>query len=78
MNKIIIILSFVIFGIVRVGAQDVSCDDLMRYVEKNGRYKGTVSSIQLIDSSWLKEVKAYSIDNTIVVISEIKRDDYRI
>jgi hypothetical protein len=57
-------------------AQDVACDDLLKYVEKNGRLKGSVSQFQLIESSWLKEVKAYSIDNTIVVIAEIKRDDY--
>jgi len=56
----------------------VSCEELIEYVEDEGYVKGTVSSIKLIDSSWLKEVKAYSIENTIVVIAKIKKDKWAI
>lgn len=48
----------------------------MDYVVKNGTLKGNVNYIQLMDSSWLKDVKAYTIENTIVVIAEIKVDEY--
>jgi hypothetical protein len=57
-------------------AQDVTCEELVKYVEDEGYVKGTVTSIQLFNSSWLKEVKAYSIDNTIVVIAEVKKDEW--
>ena len=57
-------------------SQDVSCEYLMEYVKNNGKNKGSVSSYQLINSSWLKEVKAYSIENIIVVIAEIKKDEW--
>ena len=57
-------------------AQDVSCKDLVKYVEDEGYVKATVTSIQLFNSSWLKEVKAYSINNTIVVIAEVKKDEW--
>lgn len=59
-------------------AQSVSCEDLMRYVQQEGYNKGTVNTVQLISSSWLSEVKCYSIDNTLVVIAEIKRDQWGI
>lgn len=59
-------------------SQHVKCDELISYVEKEGQLKGTVSPIQLIESSWLSEVKAYDIENTIVVIASIKQDDFGI
>ncbi|RXG29880.1 hypothetical protein [Leeuwenhoekiella marinoflava] len=59
-------------------AQDVACLDLLDYVKKNGYKKAEVSSYQLYDSSWLKKVTAYTIDNTILVVAEIKKDEYSI
>ncbi|MFT4761553.1 MAG: hypothetical protein ACI9XO_004560 [Paraglaciecola sp.] len=50
----------------------------MNYVKTEGYQKETVSSYQLMNSSWLKAVKAYSIDGTIAVIAEIKRDEWGI
>ena len=65
-------------GVIEAQAQTVSCDELISYVEKNGRETSSVSSYQLINSSWLKGVKRYSIDNSNVVIAEIKRNQYSI
>jgi hypothetical protein len=59
-------------------SQEVNCDDLIDYVKTKGYRKGTVSSISLINSDWLKEVEAYTIDNLIVVIAEIKKDEWGI
>lgn len=57
-------------------AQEVSCTDLMEYVISEGYRKGTVSNIQLLNSSWLTEVKAYDINGSIAVIAEIKQDEW--
>lgn len=57
-------------------SQNVSCEELIDYVRKDGYKKGTVSSTQLINSSWLKEVEAFEINNAIVVIAEIKKDEW--
>lgn len=57
-------------------AQDVSCNELIDYVKKEGRYIESVSAIQLLSSAWLREVEAYSIDNSIVVIAKIQQDQY--
>ena len=53
----------------------IQCDDLINYVETNGFERDGISSLQLINSSWLKEVKAYSIQNSIIVIAYIKEDE---
>jgi len=42
-------------------SQSSSCTELLNYVESKGRSKGSVSSMSLYDSSWLGEVKAYTI-----------------
>ena len=70
------LIVFVILTRQSLLAQDVSCEDLMDYALDEGYRIGTVSSILLYNSSWLKEVEAYSISNTIVVIAEIKQDEY--
>jgi hypothetical protein len=57
-------------------SQQVKCSELIGYVENEGKLKGTVSSIQLLQSSWLSEVKAYEIENTIVVIAQIYTDNF--
>lgn len=57
-------------------AQDVNCDDLINYVKKEGQYIESVSAIQLLNSAWLREVEAYSIENSIVVIAKIQQDQY--
>lgn len=78
MKRILLFLSFCLLSLLPLQAQDVSCTDLMEFVQDKGYRKATVSSIQLMHSSWLKEVVAYSIENTIVVIAEIKRDEWGI
>ena len=57
-------------------AQDIKCDDLINYIEKEGRYIESVNAIQLLTSTWLKEVIAYSIENTIVVIAKIQQNQF--
>lgn len=78
MKRIIILSAVIALSILSVTAQEVSCTDLMDYVKQEGNRKATVSSVQLMHSSWLKEVEAYTIENTIVVIAEIKRDEWGI
>ncbi|HAB26940.1 MAG TPA: hypothetical protein DCE27_03630, partial [Xanthomarina gelatinilytica] len=57
-------------------SQEVSCTDLVDFVKSEGRKVGTVSSYQLIDSSWLKSVSCYDVDGTLAVIANIKTNDY--
>lgn len=57
-------------------SQQVSCDDLMDYVKTEGYKKGSISSYALFDSSWLKSVDAYQVDDVIVVIADIKKDEW--
>lgn len=73
MKKIIFFASL-IFSI-GIHCQSVSCDDLLNYVTSKGYNFQSVSSIQLINSSWLKQVDAYKIEGKIAVVAEIKRDD---
>lgn len=56
-------------------SQQITCDDLINYVLDKGSRRGSVGSLSLMNSSWLKSVEAYSIENTIVVIAEIKREN---
>lgn len=57
-------------------AQSVSCTDLLQFITQKGYRKGEVSSYQLINSSWLKSVTAYSYDNKIFVVAVIKKNQY--
>jgi hypothetical protein len=76
MKKLILLLLLV--NITYLNAQDVACADLMDYVKENGYQKAEVGTYQLYDSSWLKKVTAYSLNNNILVVAEIKRDQYGI
>ncbi len=75
--KKIIAFYFLLFS-TSLFSQTVSCEELITYVKKNGDEKATVNSWQLINSSWLKQVQAWEINNTIVVIASIKKDEYSI
>ena len=59
-------------------AQDFSCNELMSFAKRNGYKIGNVGPMSLYDSSWLKNVDAYKVDNTIVVIASIKQDEWGI
>jgi hypothetical protein len=78
MKRIFMLVSLTVLSMLSAKAQDVSCQDLMDFVKQNGYRKGTVNTYQLTNSSWLTEVEAYSIENTIVVIAEIKQDEWGI
>ncbi|NJK98349.1 MAG: hypothetical protein HC905_28595, partial [Bacteroidales bacterium] len=69
MRELLIILFLNVFIIFNGIGQEVSCNELLNYVQQNGTLKGTVSSFQLSESKWLKSVTAYTIDNSIVVIA---------
>lgn len=56
-------------------AQTISCDDLYNYVIKNGFKKSTIYNYTL-NSTWLKEVTAYSLEGKIYVVAKIKKDEY--
>lgn len=71
MNKILFLI--LIFGTTILSAQEVSCSDLMNYVEKEGYKKGNLNSLQLVSSDWLNSVTAYEIEDVIVVVAEIKK-----
>lgn len=73
MKKYIILILLLLSA--KASAQDVMCEDLMKYVVEEGRQIGLVGSMSLLNSTWLKEVTAYSIEEKIVVIAEIKKDD---
>lgn len=75
MKKIIISFVFFLFSS-SIFSQAVDCEDLIDYVKSNGSRKATVNSWQLINSEWLKEVEAWEIDDAIVVIASIKKDQY--
>jgi len=73
-----LLISFMITASSIAFSQTVSCDELISYCENNGRFYQMVSStILLIEpSSWLYEVKAYYVEEILVVIAKIKRDAF--
>jgi len=73
MRKIffLLILLYVHIG----SAQEVSCENLLEFIESEGYRKGSLSSYTL-NSSWLYKVTAYEYDYRIYVVAEIKRNEY--
>lgn len=74
-NKKLFLHAFLIFLFASFYSysQEIQCTELINYVKSNGYKKSSISSIQLYNSSWLNAVEAYSIENSIVVISKIKK-----
>lgn len=75
MKKTILFLSF-FCCIYLSNAQEITCDDLLDFVKTEGYKESSVSSIALIDSSWLNGVEAYSYDGNLFVVAKIKKDEY--
>jgi hypothetical protein len=69
-----VLVLMILLSTTQLKAQNVSCEELIKHVKDNGDKIGNVGVYQLMDSSWLKEVTAYSIQNKIVVVAEIKDD----
>jgi hypothetical protein len=69
---------FMLCNVLTVFSQEVKCTELMQFVKKYGKKKGEVSTLQLINSSWLNEVKCYEIDGVLAVIAKIKTNDYEL
>lgn len=76
MKRKILLIICTFFWSLSAKSQEVSCSELLEYVQSNGRSKATVSSLSLYDSSWLNEVKAYSIEGNIAVVAKITRNEY--
>ena len=60
---------------IELQAQNVSCAELMDFVEDKGVKNGSMSAISL-QSSWLHEVTAYSYKMKIYVVAKIKENEY--
>lgn len=65
------LISFTLF-VNLLSAQDVSCSELVQFIEQEGWEKGSLNSFQL-DSEWLYSVTAYSYDYKTFVVAEIKQ-----
>lgn len=76
MKNLIFSIGFILFAYTPIFSQSTSCTELLNYVESKGRSKGSVSSMSLYDSSWLSEVKAYSIEGNVAVVAKIKKNEY--
>ena len=56
-------------------SQEVSCNDLLNFIVKEGYSKATISSY-VLNSSWLYKVIAYEYEYKTYVIAEIKKSEY--
>ena len=56
----------------------IHCEDLIAYATVNGKKIGSVSSLSLINSSWLKEVEAYNFEDNILVVATIKTETWQL
>jgi len=70
------LIFFIFFIPFFLKAQNYSCDEVMKFIRSNGYKKGSVSTFALLNSSWLKEVNAYTYENEIYVIAKIKTSEY--
>ncbi|WP_350289825.1 hypothetical protein [uncultured Croceitalea sp.] len=74
--KSIILHSLIIFlTIQKVNAQEVSCDELQKFIEQKAYQKNSLHSY-ILNSSWLYKVTAYDYDFKIYVVAEIKESEY--
>ena len=71
-----LLLGILIFTSTPIFSQSTSCSELLNYVERNGRSKGSVSSLSLYDSSWLSGVEAYTIEGNLAVVATITKNEY--
>ncbi|WP_430399933.1 hypothetical protein [Flavobacterium sp.] len=71
------IVFFILFGLASFtsNAQDMSCTELMEFIEDEGSYYSNVSNFTM-NSSWLYKVTCYSYDYKYYVIAEIKENEY--
>ena len=77
MRKIFVLLSVLLsMNLVSAECQSVSCTELKEFVVENGSKVGEVASYQTIYSDWLKSVQAYSYDNILFVVAQIKPNQY--
>lgn len=76
MKGVYSIICLVLLITTSLSAQTPQCTKLMEYVIENGTKKEEINAFQLIGSEWLRDVTAYTINDIIVVIAEIKQDDF--
>jgi hypothetical protein len=70
--KKLILITTIIFSL-STFSQEVSCNALMDYVEKNDSYPQTVNCF---NSSLLVKVKRYEVGGATVVVAYIKKNEY--
>jgi len=56
-------------------SQDVSCDDLLKFVKSEGSYESSIG-VHTLNSDWLYEVTAYRYESKYYVIAKIKNNKY--
>ena len=74
MKKLFLLILFCLSNFIGQ-AQEVSCDDLIKFIENNGKLEKQVMSL-VLDSSWLQKVTLYKYDNKYYVVAKIKKDEY--
>ena len=67
---------FFLIGTTTAVSQTVRCTELIDYVKAEGRKVGEVSSLQLMSSSWLRQVTCYQVGDVLAVVAKIKSNDY--
>lgn len=74
MKKISVLLAlfFITFN---CAATKISCNELLNFIVSKGYTKSSLSSY-VLNSSWLYKVTAYSYNNDIYVVAEVKRSEY--
>jgi hypothetical protein len=78
MGKLIFISLFLVCCFLPCKAQTTNCDELISYVLNNGRKLGTINESEIINSSWLKKIEGFSINNSTVVVAEIYLDENKL
>jgi len=71
-----IILTTILFMTFFPSLGQIKCEEVKDVIEGEGEDIGSLSSFQLIESSWLKSIQAYEFDSKIFVIAEIKTNEY--
>lgn len=70
-----LILFLITIGIIKGYAQNISCKDLIEYVERNYDYKSSTSQTSMF-SNWILYSNYYEVKENGVVIAYFKRNEF--
>lgn len=73
--KLLILFVILLFQF-SLHSQSMECEELMEYVKDEGFKKGSLNNVDMKSSSWLEEVTAYEVEDIIVVIASIRKDEW--